>query len=209
MFSAYMGDFENCNICNAKKPKTKACLFCRARRVFVKSTRRGRTAASFHQENVIRGHETLRVRREAAQQENRDLAAAAKVEPPSNVIPLLSRPRTRADCERVSRPCNFVSCRHNLFLDISRRGVLQFSHPPDVEPDQVPANLSCALDVAEQGGMVLDRVGEILGLTRERIRQIEIGALVQLKKDEKILSHRPESAKVHELMAEPDDDWGL
>jgi hypothetical protein len=32
---------------------------------------------------------------------------------------------------------------------------------------------SCALDVAEQGGLTLEQVGEIWHVTRERIRQIE------------------------------------
>lgn len=40
---------------------------------------------------------------------------------------------------------------------------------------------TCALDVADRGGVTLEDVGRILGLTRERIRQIEVGALVKLK----------------------------
>ena len=32
---------------------------------------------------------------------------------------------------------------------------------------------TCALDVAERGGLTLEEVGELLNLTRERIRQME------------------------------------
>jgi len=40
---------------------------------------------------------------------------------------------------------------------------------------------TCALDVADRGGITLEEVGEILNLTRERIRQVEVGGLLQLR----------------------------
>ena len=40
---------------------------------------------------------------------------------------------------------------------------------------------TCALDVAERGGITLEEVGEIMNLTRERIRQVEVRGLVKLK----------------------------
>ncbi len=40
---------------------------------------------------------------------------------------------------------------------------------------------SCALDLAERGGMTLQEVAEVLGVTRERIRQLESKALRKLK----------------------------
>ena len=39
---------------------------------------------------------------------------------------------------------------------------------------------TCALDVAERGGLTLEEVGEILNLTRERIRQVEAAGLKKL-----------------------------
>ena len=40
---------------------------------------------------------------------------------------------------------------------------------------------TCALDVADRGGITLEEVGEILNLTRERIRQVEVKGLQKLR----------------------------
>lgn len=40
----------------------------------------------------------------------------------------------------------------------------------------------CALDVAGEGPHTLDEVGEFFGVSRERVRQIEVLALAKLKK---------------------------
>jgi DNA-directed RNA polymerase sigma subunit (sigma70/sigma32) len=43
-------------------------------------------------------------------------------------------------------------------------------------PDREPWELeeTCALDVAERGGETLERIGELINLTRERVRQLEV-----------------------------------
>jgi hypothetical protein len=41
---------------------------------------------------------------------------------------------------------------------------------------------SCVLDVADEGGIALEAVGEALGITRERARQIEAAALAKVRK---------------------------
>lgn len=72
-----------------------------------------------------------------------------------------------------SRPCVFVGCKFNLFLDATRTGSLTFNFP-DLEPGE--AVDSCCLDIADQEGATLERVGEALNVTRERIRQVEVKA---------------------------------
>lgn len=89
---------------------------------------------------------------------------------------LPARPRTRADCASVPRPCPFVGCRHNTFLDVNGVGEIRLN-AGDKEPDEVDPALSCALDVADTGGASLHDVGALLGFTRERARQIQGQAL--------------------------------
>lgn len=87
------------------------------------------------------------------------------------------RPRTRGDCERGPRPCPWVSCHHHLYLDVLRSGSIKVNFP-DHEPDELEH--SCALDVADDGPHRLERVGEIMNLSRERARQVQESALAKL-----------------------------
>ena len=90
-----------------------------------------------------------------------------------------TRPRTRADCINGPRPCMFVSCKHNLYLDVNpETGSIKLNFP-DKEIWELP--YTCALDVAEKGGITLEEVGEIMNLTRERIRQVETRGLLKLR----------------------------
>jgi len=87
------------------------------------------------------------------------------------------RPKVRGDCFRVPRPCPFVSCRHHLYLELRTSGSMLLPFP-ELEPDELPE--SCSLDLAERDGMTLLEVGNLLGVSRERIRQIERKALHKL-----------------------------
>lgn len=79
------------------------------------------------------------------------------------------RPRTRGECRHGVRPCPFVSCRYHLYLDVNEQnGSIKFNFP-HLDPWEL--EISCALDVAEEGGLTLEEVGAHLNLTRERIRQ--------------------------------------
>ena len=76
------------------------------------------------------------------------------------------------------RPCSYVACKYNLYLDVTHGGSVKLNFP-DIEPDQM--EFSCALDVADSGDSTLEFAASVLNVTRERIRQLEIAALLKLK----------------------------
>jgi hypothetical protein len=90
------------------------------------------------------------------------------------------RPKTRADCANVSRPCPYVGCRHHLYIDVDERsGSIRINYP-DKEPWELKE--SCSLDIADQPEeLTLEDIGEIMCVTRERIRQIESVAKARMK----------------------------
>ncbi len=95
------------------------------------------------------------------------------------IVPDIQRPTIRAACREAIRPCPFVSCKHHLYLDVNdETGSIKINFP-DLEVWQMRE--TCSLDVADRGGITLEEVGEILNLTRERIRQVEVRGLLRLK----------------------------
>lgn len=91
------------------------------------------------------------------------------------------KPKRREDCVNGLRPCPFVSCRHHLFLDVNTSGSIVFNAQGGSEACPTEMQETCALDVAERGGVTLEVVGAFLNVTRERVRQIEGKALKRLK----------------------------
>src|SRR5262245_37099691 len=90
-----------------------------------------------------------------------------------------NKPRQRSSCAGGARPCPYVSCKHQLYADVSpRTGAINLNFP-DLEVWEMGD--SCALDVADRGGTTLEDVGAIMNLTRERIRQVEVKALAKLE----------------------------
>ncbi len=95
------------------------------------------------------------------------------------------RPGTREECRSDKRPCLYVSCRYHLYLDVNpMTGSIKINFP-DREVWQLAQ--TCALDVAERGGITLEEVGDIMNLTRERIRQVEVSGLDKLREGEQSL----------------------
>lgn len=89
------------------------------------------------------------------------------------------RPRVRGDCVGAIRPCPWVSCRHHLYLDVNPdTGAIRLTFP-DLEPWELKH--TCSLDVAEFGGITLEEVGQIVNVSRERIRQVETVSLMKMK----------------------------
>jgi len=104
-----------------------------------------------------------------------ELRLGALLNPPVDI----PRPETRAECTGEARPCPWVACKHHLYLDVNPdTGSIKINFP-DLEPWEMGE--TCALDVADRGGITLEEVGEIMNLTRERIRQVEVRGLLKLR----------------------------
>lgn len=89
------------------------------------------------------------------------------------------RPSHRSECRLGERPCPYVSCKYHLYLDVNpRTGSIKLNFP-GLEVWELTE--TCALDVADRGGITLEEVGELLNLTRERIRQVEAKGLDKLR----------------------------
>ena len=77
-----------------------------------------------------------------------------------------SAPRQRSDClpggVNEARPCPWTGCRHNI-------------------AEAGPTQATCSLDVADEGGITLEEIGVLMGVTRERVRQIEDKALRKIQ----------------------------
>jgi hypothetical protein len=88
------------------------------------------------------------------------------------------KPKTRAECVDMERPCPFVSCKYHLYVDVHPiRGSIKVNFT-DLEVWEMTE--TCALDIADRGGITLEEVGEIMNLTRERVRQVETAGLSKL-----------------------------
>jgi hypothetical protein len=96
------------------------------------------------------------------------------------------KPKTRADCANVPRPCPYVSCRHHLYLNIrscKKGDNIRLNFPQLAGPTEM--EWSCALDEAEAvegDGMTLDEIGKRLNITRERSRQLEVAVFRKIRK---------------------------
>lgn len=97
------------------------------------------------------------------------LVRAVETEDP-DASDLPERPRTRADCAAVERPCPWTGCRFNLYLDVKpQTGTIALNFP-HLEPDDMIE--SCALDVAERGAHTAQEISELLNVSHQRITQI-------------------------------------
>ena len=113
-------------------------------------------------------------RREMQREKRRREKAGERLE----IIPY-QRPSTRSECVDGPRPCLYVACKYHLYLDVNpETGSVKINFP-GIEPWEMAE--TCALDVAEKGGITLEDVGEILNLTRERVRQVEMDGLTKMQ----------------------------
>lgn len=117
-------------------------------------------------------------------------------EPPSGIVPIrrltrrqqLREPATADElrdldaarveaalghCADVPRPCPFVSCRHNNFLERFPKA--------DGDPSEVDAGDSCSIDVAMQGPHTSEEVAYVLELSEEQVDAVVEGAGARLR----------------------------
>lgn len=100
------------------------------------------------------------------------------------------RPKTRGDCAGGARPCPWVSCKWHLYLDVNASGTIRINFP-DLDVDELVE--TCALDVADRGGVTLEEVGAYSNVTRERVRQLEELSTTQIRNENPRLSELLES----------------
>jgi hypothetical protein len=112
-----------------------------------------------------------------------------------------SRPRERSECATGPRPCMFISCKHHLYLDVNpSTGSIKLNFP---DKEVWEMGETCALDVADRGGITLEEVGAIMNLTRERIRQVETRGLLKLRA---IAEDEPRAGERESPLGRPYDD---
>jgi hypothetical protein len=114
----------------------------------------------------------------------------------------LKKPKTRGDCIDGPRPCPWVSCKYHLYLEVKPSGRLVVPRP---EVDLEEMEFTCALDAAEDHTLTLDEISVYYQVSRERIRQIEMGALRKLRRKTGLrdfLVHWPRTWGVWEQLAE-------
>jgi hypothetical protein len=137
-----------------------------------------------HQVELKRARAKSRSTRRKASQKRAELEELRKQNTEPDMAEMIdeaqrNRPKTRQDCANTQRPCLFVSCKHHLYLDVNQdTGSIKVNFP---DKEVWEMRETCALDVADRGGITLEEVGEILNLTRERIRQVEVKGLTKLR----------------------------
>jgi hypothetical protein len=109
------------------------------------------------------------------------------------------RPVTRGDCLpggcNGARPCPWVSCKAHLALDVDERtGSIKVNFP-ELDVSEMPE--TCALDIADRGGITLEEVGAVMNLVRERVRQIEVRGLAGVAQASVLLEYLDAPPTIH------------
>lgn len=97
----------------------------------------------------------------------------AELEIPGDV----KRPTVLADCADRRAPCPWASCRYHLAVEVTEVGSLKLNHP---DRDLVELGATCTFDIVSRGEATGDEVGAALNISHERVRQIEVRALLKL-----------------------------
>ncbi len=117
------------------------------------------------------------------------------------------RPRTRGDClpggVNEQRPCPWSSCRHNLLVDID----CETAKVRETAEDPATLPFTCSLDVAdlvdeENRTVILRELQPAFGVTRERVRQLELRAIDAFQRG---MSRKKTDERAPKVLASP---WG-
>lgn len=88
-------------------------------------------------------------------------------------------PKIREDCESQPRPCQYIGCKHHLWLRLSEEQPGNPKAGKQGETTFRPSTMNtCALDLKR--GMSVDEIGEHFGVHPTRVRQIAEGAIMKL-----------------------------
>ena len=93
------------------------------------------------------------------------------------------RPKTYEDCLEVGwgtkeNPCPFVGCKNHLFLEINELGELKFPHK---KKDFDEIDETCLNRAIENGPLDFQQITNLIGVVRERARQIKNEAKEKIK----------------------------
>lgn len=123
----------------------------------------------------------------------------------------MNRPTRRGECLpsgwNGERPCPWVGCRYHLGIYVAPTTGFLRARPGVEEGDLAGLGDTCALDVADRGGHTLEETGEVLGVTRERIRQLERLGVAQFLRNASDLAtvELEEGLRAREAAWAPDD----
>ncbi len=86
----------------------------------------------------------------------------------------LAPPKTRGECVNGPRPCPHLHCKYHTWPEL-------LNAHGNSKTLRLPAD-SCVLDIADRGGTTLEGIGKVMGISRQRVLQLEERALKRAKK---------------------------
>ena len=93
-------------------------------------------------------------------------------------------PRRRSECLKRKRPCPWARCKHHFIWLVWHK--LRDRSDDEITDCITKIKHSCVLDIVDNyREMTLEQIGQLLNLTRERVRQIEEKAIRRVQKPTK------------------------
>jgi len=83
------------------------------------------------------------------------------------------RPKTRGECQYREGICACITCKWHLLWESPIRNKLKYMKTDDIIEYIGNMKWTCVLDAADEEGLPLEEVAQAIGVTRERVRQIE------------------------------------